>query len=112
MEITKFLALLVIVGALILSDQRVLGAPDKCDKDYKQFENLCSKNFKRTLFPKPKGLRKECCIKIKEIGLDCICRHVTSDFEQKNDMENFVAVVRCGVPIPPRTKCGSYTVQK
>ncbi|KAI3968259.1 hypothetical protein MKX01_018562 [Papaver californicum] len=53
----------------------------------------------------------ECCSSVKKLDSDCLCSHVTKEVERKISMDKAVYVAqKCDRPLPPGSKCGSYSV--
>ncbi|EEF48944.1 uncharacterized protein LOC8274340 [Ricinus communis] len=105
---THFLiiAMLVVVGIEICSNNRVVG---QCESKIPNLQAQCSKFVQK---PGPKIHPSEaCCKAVKSVDMLCICKHITKEVENIISTEKVVYVARtCGLTLKPGTKCGSYTV--
>ncbi|XP_050225739.1 uncharacterized protein LOC126675180 [Mercurialis annua] len=102
------MAMLVMVGTLILNDEKVSA---QCDGKVPLTELVlqCSQyigNNGPTIPP-----LEACCQVVKQADIPCGCQLVTPTIEQIVSMEKVIFVARsCGLQINPGFKCGSYTV--
>ncbi|XP_065864122.1 uncharacterized protein [Euphorbia lathyris] len=102
------IATLLIVGTLILNDQKV-SASGLCATRIPSLITHSAK-FVKKHGPKipPSG---DCCVAVKAVNRSCVCKYVTPKVESIISMDKVVYVARtCGLKVDSGTKCGSYTV--
>ncbi|KAJ6691953.1 LIPID TRANSFER PROTEIN [Salix purpurea] len=103
------LSLFLIVGVHILGNHKVSA---NCKEIVPSLVSNCSR-FVRV--PGPKVPPSAACCKVAQAvtvaDVPCFCKLITPAVQKVISMEKVVYVARtCGLPVPPGTVCGSYTV--
>ncbi|XP_065864281.1 uncharacterized protein [Euphorbia lathyris] len=100
------MATLLMVGALILKDQKVSA---ECSRSIPPLITHCA-NFMNKDAPKVPP-SKDCCEVLRSVDIPCVCKFVNPKVEAIISMEKGAYVARtCGLKVEPGKKCGSYTV--
>ncbi|KAJ0980891.1 hypothetical protein J5N97_009146 [Dioscorea zingiberensis] len=97
----------IFMAGLVSGDRRNLS--DDCGGSLPNLMTQCQE-FVKIPGP-PKDPSQTCCDAVQVADVPCICTKITDEIQKIISMQKVTfCAQKCGRPLSPGTKCGSYTV--
>ncbi|KAI3967790.1 hypothetical protein MKX01_039182 [Papaver californicum] len=114
MAAVKIYVLALALLVMLSSDHLVRSAANDdqvCDDNFEGLVKECAYYVMKWKWVPKRAPSVACCSAVNKTDSDCLCSHVTKKVESQISMDKAVYVAeKCGRPLPPGSKCGSYSI--